>query len=283
MPMHLKESKIKAHYHSDNLLKKIKNALEKAGKDLDRLELKDLAPVDQLHTGGAVSSIELFKKAGFSPDERVLDAGCGIGGSSRLLAKDFHCRVTGLDLSDAFIECAVFLTKCTGHEERVQFQEGSVTALPFDDHSFDAVLCQHILMNIEDKAKAVKEFYRVLKPGGKLVLHEITQGPGRDMGYPVPWASKASLSFLESWKALAGIIEQAGFKNHFISDESMKAAIWWEKVRKASVTHTPRLDTLGPGIVFGKKAAFFGQNMAANFKNNAICLVEALFKKEQDA
>src|SRR3989339_720815 len=173
---HIRESNIKAHYHSDNLVQKIQYALEKAGKDLSRLELKDLSPVDQLHTGGARAGINLFRKAGFLPDEQVLDAGCGIGGSSRLLAKEFNCRVTGLDLSDLFIECAVFLTNCTGLEEKVRFQEGSVIDLPFEDHSFDAILCQHILMNIEDKAAAVKEFYRVLKPGGKLVLHEISQG-----------------------------------------------------------------------------------------------------------
>ena len=281
--MHAKESKIKEHYHSDNLLQKIKNALEKAGKDIDRLELKDLSPVDQLHTGGAASSIELFRKAGFLPEEVVLDAGCGMGGSSRLLAKEFHCRVMGLDLSDVFIECAVFLTKCTGLEESARFQEGSVTNLPFENNSFDAILCQHILMNIEDKAAAVKEFYRVLKPGGKLVLHEITQGRGDGMCYPVPWASKASISFLETWDALAGIIEQTGFSKNFVSDESKNAGIWWEKVRKASETHTPKPDALGPGIVFGANAAFFGRNMAANFKNNAICFVEALFKKERDA
>ena len=280
--LNLKESKIKDHYHSDRLLQKIKDALQKAGKDLTRLELKDLAPVDQLHTGGALSSIELFRRAGLLPDERVLDAGCGTGGSSRLLAKEFHCRVTGLDLSDVFIESAMFLTKCTGLEERVGFREGSVTALPFDDNAFDAVLCQHILMNIEDKAAAVKEFYRVLKPGGKLVLHEISQGLGQGICYPVPWASKASLSFLEPWEDLACIIQQAGFEKAFVSDESRKASLWWEKVKKASETHTQRPDSLGPGIVFGENAIFFGQNMTANFKNNAICLVEALFKKGKD-
>ena len=279
---HIRESKIKDHYYSDNLVQKIKYALEKAGKDLSRLELKDLSPVDQLHTGGAMAGINLFRKAGILPDEGVLDAGCGIGGSSRLLAKEFQCRVTGLDLSDRFIECAGFLTKCTGLESRVHFREGSVTRLPFDGHSFDAVLSQHLLMNIEDKAAAVKEFYRILKPGGKLILHEITRGKSNDMRYPVPWAAKASISFLEPWETLAGIIEQKGFEKNFAFDESGAAGIWWGKVKKAAETHPPLPDALGPGIVFGENAAFFGQNMEANFKNNAICLVEALFKKSKE-
>lgn len=279
---HTTESNIKAHYHSDNLIQKIQNALEKAGKDPFRLELKDLSPVDQLHTGGAMAGINLFRKAGILPDERVLDAGCGIGGSSRLLAKEFNCRVTGLDLSDRFIECADFLTKCTGLINRVNFQEGSVTRLPFEDHSFDAVLSQHLLMNIEDKAAGLKEFHRVLKPGGKLVLHEITRGPGNGMHYPVPWAAKASISFLEPWEELAGLIEQADFKKVFAFDESGPAGLWWGKVKTFSETRPPLPDILGPSLVFGNNAKFFGRNMETNFKNNAICLVEALFKKENE-
>ena len=45
---HIRESKIKAHYHSDNLMQKIQSALEKAGKDLSRLELKDLSPEERI-------------------------------------------------------------------------------------------------------------------------------------------------------------------------------------------------------------------------------------------
>jgi len=81
------ESEIKNHYNSDDLTQTIKTALLKAGKDLSNLELKDLSPIDQIHTGGARTSIELFKKTRLSPDALVLDAGCGLGGSSRLLAR----------------------------------------------------------------------------------------------------------------------------------------------------------------------------------------------------
>lgn len=275
------EEKVKEHYGSDDLVKKIEAALLKAGKDLSRLEIKELFPVDQLHTGGVKAGAELFHKSALKPGDHVLDAGCGIGGSSRLLAKEFNCRVTGLDLSDRFILCAEFLTSCTGLEDRIKFRQGSVIDLPFEDCIFDAVLCQHLLMNVENKTAAVKEFFRVLKPGGKLILHEITKGTGRDIRYPVPWASEAGISFLESWENLATILQKSDFKPYFIEDRSETALLWWKKAGKAREKQ-PAMppNVLGPALVFGENARFFAKNMQHNFQNNSICLIEALFCKD---
>ena len=276
------ESHVKDHYNSDNLTQNIKTALIKSGKDLSNLELKDLSPIDQIHTGGARSSIELFKKLTISPDAWVLDAGCGIGGSSRLLAKQFNCRVVGVDLADKFIEAAIFLTQCTRLENLVSFQQGSVLDLPFENNTFDAILCQHILMNIKDKSTAVKEFFRVLKPDGKLMLHEIEKGDNDSLLLPVPWADKSSISFLESRDAMSHIFKKHGFEIEFFSDQTASACTGWEKFNAVSQKRPPQPNALGLGIIFGSNAKFFGQNMYANFKNNAICLVEAILKKSYD-
>jgi len=276
------ESEIKTHYNSDNLTQKIKTALIKAGKDLSNLEPKDLSPIDQIHTGGARSSIELFKKLTISPDARVLDAGCGIGGSSRLLAKQFNCRVVGVDLAEKFIESAIFLTQCTRLENLVSFQQGSVLDLPFENNTFDAILCQHILMNIEDKSTAVKEFFRVLKPGGKLMLHEIEKGDNDSLLLPVPWADKSSISFLESRDVMSPIFKEQGFEIEFFSDQTASACTGWEKFNAVAQKRPPQPNALGLGIIFGSNAKFFGKNMYANFKNNSICLVEAILKKSYD-
>jgi len=274
------ESKVKDHYNTDNLVHTIKVALVTAKKDLSDLQLKDLSPIDQLHTGGARSSIELLKKARLFPGALVLDAGCGIGGSSRLLAKNFNCKVIGIDLADRFIEAAAFLTQGTHLENQVEYQQGSVLELPFEDHFFDAVLCQHILMNIEDKSSAIKEFSRVLKPGGRLILHEITQGDNTPLLFPVPWAANSSISYLEPWDTLFAIIEAQGFETEFYSDETRSAGIWWEKVRTVSQEKSPEGSSLGPGLIFGKNAKVFGKNMSSNLKNNSICLIEAILKKK---
>ena len=274
------ESQIKNHYNSDNLTQKIKAALIKAGKDLSNLEPKDLSPIDQIHTGGARSSIELFKRLTISPDAQVLDAGCGIGGSSRLLAKQFNCRVVGVDLAEKFIESAIFLTQCTRLENLVSFQQGSVLELPFENNTFDAILCQHILMNIEDKSTAVKEFFRVLKPDGRLMLHEIEKGDNDSLLLPVPWADKSSISFLESRDVMSHIFKEHGFEIEFFSDQTASACTGWEKFNAVSQKRPPQSNALGLGIIFGSNAKFFGKNMYANFKNNSICLVEAIFKKK---
>jgi len=276
------ESEIRNHYNSDHLTQKIKTALAGTGKPLSELNLKDLSPIDQLHTGGAPASLNLFEKIRFSPGEIVLDAGCGIGGAARLLAKESQCTVIGIDLADRFIEAAQFLTNCTGLEKKVTFQQGSVLDLPFEDQTFDAVLCQHILMNIQNKPLAVREFFRVLKKGGKLILHEITKGENDQLFFPVPWAGKASISFLEPWDMLSDCIQKQGFITEYYSDKSREATAWWGKVKAFTQKRPPRPDRLGPGLVFGKNAAAFGQNMHAGFENNSICLVEAVVKKSYD-
>lgn len=273
------ESEIKDHYNSDNLTQNIKAALIKAGKDLSTLELKDLSPIDQIHTGGVRTSIELFKKISFLPDALVLDAGCGLGGSSRLLARQFGCKVIGVDLADKFIEAATFLTQCTRLEDVVTFQQGSILELPFEDNTFDIILCQHILMNIKDKSKAAKEFYRVLKQDGKLVLHEITMGKNDMLLLPVPWAEKTSISFLEPWDILSHIFKGHGFEIEFFSDQTSSACTGWGKFNAISKKKPPRPTALGLDIIFGNTAKSFGKNMYGNFKNNSICLVEAILKK----
>ena len=277
------ESKIKSHYNSDNLTQNIKTALIKTGKNISKLSPKDLATIDQLHTGGAVATIELLKKANLFSGAKVLDAGCGIGGSSRLLAQQFDCRVMGIDLADKFINAANFLTRCTKLETLVSFKQGSILDLPFDKNKFDYILCQHVLMKIKDKLTAVKEFFRILKPGGKLILHEITKGNNGPLIFPVPWASSSDISFVEPWDFLSCILEKQGFKTLFHSDETPLACSWWEKIKAISQKQGPRVNALSPGIVFGKNAIFFGDNMYTNFKNNSICLVEAILKKSYDS
>ena len=273
------ESQVKDHYNSDNLTENIKNALIRAGKDLSSLDPKDISIIDQLHVGGAPASIKLLKKAGLGADEFVLDAGCGIGGSSRLMAQLFNCRVTGVDLAQKFIEAADFLTQCTGLDSKTRFKQGSILELDFADNTFDAVLCQHVLMNIEDKAVAVKEFFRVLKPGGKLILHEVTKGSDVKIEFPVPWASQSSISFLQPWDTLAEILGTRGFKTLIYSDESDAALSWQEMAKKVTEKRVFNTRDLSPGLVFGDNAQFFPENMYNNLKNNAICLIESVQEK----
>ncbi|MBU3953272.1 MAG: class I SAM-dependent methyltransferase, partial [Proteobacteria bacterium] len=238
------ESCVENHYHSQNLSLRIQDALKESGKNTLPLAVKSLSPVDQLHTGGAPATLALLEKTGLSQtisrtkNFHILDAGCGIGGSSRLLAETFHCRVTGIDLARAFIETAKDLTHRCSLD--IHFEQGSVLAMPFETDSFDLILCQHILMNIQDKKTAIKEFYRVLKPGGHLLLHEIFQGENRTIALPVPWAGDPSISFLLPWEHFILFLARTGFSSDYFSDETKSALAWWKMVHAAGENKKPR-------------------------------------------
>ncbi|WP_321419726.1 class I SAM-dependent methyltransferase [uncultured Desulfobacter sp.] len=269
----------KAHYTCPELWSKIRQGLEKAGKNPEQITLRDLAPVDQLHTGAAPATIELVGQAGLEKGMTILDAGCGIGGTSRLLAQNFGLIVHGIDLSKDFIKTAHLLNQWCGFEVdgTINLKQGSLLALPYPDNFFDAVLCQHVLLNIEDKAKAFAEFSRVLAPRGKLILHEIVDGPGPEPLYPVPWAGNASASMLCSRQNLGECAQKSGFNLIFSEDNTSNAVSWWEKVN--AVKKAKGTGPLNPGLVFGKNAECFGANMEHNFKEKAVLCVEEIWIK----
>lgn len=273
------ENQVCAHYDSNDLKDRVFSALEKAKKNITHLELSDLAPIDQLHTGGAKATLDVLEQAGLAPESDILDAGCGIGGSSRLMAINNHHRVWGIDLSDPFIETAQALTDSTHLSDRVTFKQGSVTHMPFEDSQFDAVLCQHVLMNIEDKKKTFGEFYRVLKPGAKLILHEVVKGESEPVLYPVPWAANGDISFMDSARALTDLIRQAGFTADQIVDGTPKAANWWARAKQAAAKKPVTERLLGPHLVLGENARFFGENMSNNIEWDRIRVIEAVFVK----
>jgi MPBQ/MSBQ methyltransferase len=79
---------INEHYGISGILNSILNGLESSGKDLQLLEPSDLAPIDEFHTRGKESTIEIANLAQLKPHHNVLDVGCGLGGSARYLANE---------------------------------------------------------------------------------------------------------------------------------------------------------------------------------------------------
>jgi SAM-dependent methyltransferase len=144
---------VREHYRPTGLIPRLKTALAAFGPEDQRLTPQQLAPVDQFHTRGLPATVELAKLAGVTADMAVLDVGSGVGGPARLLAATTGARVTGLDLSEPFVEAARYLTERTGQSGQVSFQTGSALELPFAEGRFDVVLLQHVAMNIADRAR----------------------------------------------------------------------------------------------------------------------------------
>jgi ubiquinone/menaquinone biosynthesis C-methylase UbiE len=205
------EQRIAEHYARDALERAILDALGVSGKDIDHLQPADLSPVDEFHIGGRQATIDFAEELGVRPGMHLLDVGCGIGGPSRYFANDRQCRVTGIDLTDEYVRVASALAQRVGLSQMVSYQQGSASALPFAPATFDGAYMLHVGMNISDKAAVFAAVRRVLRPGGNFGIYDVLRERDGDLMFPVPWASQASMSFLESAATYRDLLEHAGF------------------------------------------------------------------------
>ncbi|MFE7560829.1 class I SAM-dependent methyltransferase [Kitasatospora sp. NPDC057500] len=112
----------------------------------------------------------LGRKLALPPGARVLDAGCGSGVVARRLAARLGLRVTGVDLMDFHVREARRLSARAALEDRTTFTWGDFHDLEYADGSFDGVYSMETLCHAYDPARALAEFHRLLRPGGRLVL-----------------------------------------------------------------------------------------------------------------
>jgi ubiquinone/menaquinone biosynthesis C-methylase UbiE len=206
MNMRAGDRSLDEHYGRGALAAKILEAL-RAGKDPDALTTADLAPIDQFHTRGKKATLDLARRAGITPGMRVLY----VGGPARTLASEFGCTVEVLDLTEEFCRTGEMLTARTELDDLVSFRHGSALEMPYPDAAFDVTWMQHSSMNFADKKRLYQEIHRVLRPGGRLALHEILAGPTSPIHFPVPWAREPSISHLQPPETLHSLITTTGF------------------------------------------------------------------------
>jgi len=94
---------------------------------------------------------------GITPENEVLDAGSGIGGTARYVADRCRCRVTAVDTTEDYCETARWLNRLVGLHDQVSVRQADVTDLPYDDATFDVVLSQHVQMNVADKTRLYRK------------------------------------------------------------------------------------------------------------------------------
>lgn len=114
------------------------------------------------------------------PGERVLDAGCGVGGTSMWLSEAYGAEVVGVNLVDEHVERARRYVRQRNLGARVKFVRADYTATGLPDASFDVVWAQESACHARDKGALAREAARVLRPGGRLVMAEYLATPGHD-------------------------------------------------------------------------------------------------------
>ncbi|MFT4564721.1 MAG: 2-polyprenyl-3-methyl-5-hydroxy-6-metoxy-1,4-benzoquinol methylase, partial [Gammaproteobacteria bacterium] len=97
-------SLVAGHYTSGNLLAAIEAAVIAQGKTIESVTIDDLGPADEFHVGGRIASESFLDQLAIGKSDHLLDVGCGLGGASRFVTKRYGCQVTGIDLTDEFIE-----------------------------------------------------------------------------------------------------------------------------------------------------------------------------------
>ena len=141
-------------------------ALERDGRDPDRLLPEHLYGHDQDHYGGLAAVDRLFDRLRLGPGQRLLDVCSGMGGPARYLAHERGVTCVGIDLNEGRTTGAGRLTRAVGLADRVAFVCGDATRLPFADAAFDAAKVQEAFLHIDVKPALIRGWARVVGPRG---------------------------------------------------------------------------------------------------------------------
>lgn len=161
--------------------------------------------------------------AGIGSGDRVIDAGCGVGGAARWVVRRYGARVTGFDITPAQIEKATARTRDAGLSEHARFDVADCTdRWPVASRSVDAIISLESSQYFPDRRRFIRECARVLKPGKRLVTSDWLRRDGMSLDEYIrdlqPICHHWSAWSLESLASYARMFEDAGFEIEEIED-----------------------------------------------------------------
>ena len=175
----------------------------------------------------------------------ILDVGCGIGGSTLYLAEKFNATAQGVTLSPEQAKRGTERAQEANLGDRVQFQVANALELPFAEDSFDLVWSLESGEHFPDKAKFLQEAYRVLKPGGKLVMATWCHRPTDSLAGELTADEKQHLAeiyrvyclpYVISLPDYRAIAQEVGFQGIKCDDWSQAVDPFWDIVIDSALT-----------------------------------------------
>ena len=267
---------IENQYHTPGLYEDILKRLVEQEISMDSVSREDIAGVDEFHVRGAEVSRELASQIELD-NSRILDVGCGIGGPSRMLADDYNCQVTGIDLSEEYIRTAKGLSALVGLQDRTNYIQSNALELPFENGYFDVVWTQHVQMNISHKLKFYSEIERVLTEHGTFIYYDIFRTESGEVNFPVPWADDASKSFLGTTSNMDDILESLCFKSILSSDQTYEGILFLQELfEKLKMNGPPKL---GLNVLMGSSTKEKLVNILKGLEEKQIVLQSGIYKK----
>jgi len=269
--MTAEDKRIGDYYGIGNIFEKIETGLKAAGKDIEALTVDDLLPIDEFHTRGRKATREVAQLADIKTSDRILDVGCGLGGTARFLAQQYKCSVVGIDLTPEYIIVGSKLTALVDLQDRVKLAQGSALDIPYENEYFDAVWTQHVQMNIADKKRFYSEIARVLKPGGCFLFHDVFSNSGQPPIYPTPWAENESLSVMVTEAQAQAIFSEVGLKVEQWIEKVPESVAFFDGVlaRLEAKGYPP----LGIHLLLGDNAIDKFRNYARNLRENRMAVI----------
>ena len=203
---------IETQYSTGASRQAIEQALVAAGKDPGHLRQADLALLEDFHTMGRIATTQLANLVEITPDNEVLDAGSGIGGTARYVAGRSRCHVAAVDLTGEYCQTARWLNQLAGLDDQISVRQADVTDLPFEDATFTLMFSQHVQMNMADKALLYEEARGSWSTAAGWLCGTVSPARTANPTFRCPRADRPEYSYLTTPDRLRTAIETSGFE-----------------------------------------------------------------------